>query len=69
MTTYAEWCIGFLADHGKDDVSPGELARAAFEAGKESGDRDAREECAAIVEDFDQCDPKYIAEKIRETIK
>jgi hypothetical protein len=70
MTTYAEWCIGFLANHGKDDVSPGELARAAFEAGKESGDRNAREECIRIVEEKTRwVDGLPAIMAIRETIK
>jgi hypothetical protein len=65
-----------MAEHQDWDVTPGELARAAFEAGKEIGDRMAREECADICSRVwsgpyaEYKDGAQVCEElIRETIK
>jgi hypothetical protein len=63
MTKFDDW----IRKNGLEHLN-GALLRF-IHAAWTAADRQARENCAAIVEDFDQCDPKYLAEKIRETTK
>jgi hypothetical protein len=57
-----------LAD-GYDLVVPRHIALALAKLVSDIADRRAREECAAISDGFDACDPGYIADAIRATIK
>jgi hypothetical protein len=57
-----------LAD-GYDLVVPRHIALALAKLVADVADRRAREECAAICNGFDACDPGYIADAICATIK
>jgi hypothetical protein len=57
-----------LAD-GYDLVVPRHVALALAKLVADVADRRAREECAAICNGFDACDPVHIADAINTSIK
>jgi hypothetical protein len=75
VTNYfqAEECDEFLtqfvnAYHMPISQAERKIFHAVWAEANRRGDRRAREECAAICNGFDACDPGYIADAILESI-